>query len=171
MRKRMKRLICFLIGIGLSAQACAYNSPTFGESLPTPDESIHARETLVLFFDHLSTGEFQEASELYGGSYDVLIDNNPALDPNDHAALLRNACLVNGFQCLEVRSALPQKQASAREFKFLVEFNNPDGSLFARGQRCGAGETGMPDQSQFGFTVQRYSGGVYLVTDLPVYVP
>ena len=124
------------------------------------------------YFEHLRAGRYEEASQLYGGSYEVLIDNNPTLDPEDHAALWRNACTSNGFQCLRVRSARLQADVSSEaEYRFVVEFSTPDDQLFVRGPCCGASETDMPPQSEFLFAVVRSEDGVYRVQDLPVYVP
>jgi hypothetical protein len=124
------------------------------------------------FFEHLNAGRYQEASQLYGGSYEVLINNNPGLDPQDHAALLRNACTANGFQCLQVRSAYLQEQVASRaKFRFMVEFSTPDVQLFVRGPCCGASETEMPSESEFTFAVVLNEDGEYRVRDLPVYVP
>jgi dipeptidyl aminopeptidase/acylaminoacyl peptidase len=131
-----------------------------------------ALQSLMNFFRYLKAGQYAEASQLYGGSYEPLIDSNPGLEPGDHAALLRNACTVNGFQCLRVRSAHLQDQAaSGAEFQFKVEFSTPEGELFVRGPCCGASETDMPWQSEFTFSVVRSEDGVYRVQELPVYVP
>jgi hypothetical protein len=131
-----------------------------------------ALQSLLDFFEHLNAGRYEEASQLYGGPYEVLIDNNPTLDPQDHAALLRNACTINGLQCLRVRSARLQEDAvSGAEFRFLVEFSMPDGERFVRGPCCGASETDMPPESEFSFAVVRSEDGAYRVQDLPVYVP
>ena len=102
----------------------------------------------------------------------MLIDNNPTLDPPDHAALWRNAYTINGFRCLRVRSARLQEQAvSGAEFRFLVEFSTPNGELLVRGPCCGASETDMPPESAFLFTVSVSRDGEYRVQDLPVYIP
>jgi hypothetical protein len=131
-----------------------------------------ALQSLVHFFERLSAGWYQEVSPLYGGSYQVLVDNNPGLDPQDHAALWKNACTANGFQCLRVRSARLLENVEAQaEYRFLVEFSTPDGELFVRGPCCGASETDMPPESEFLFTVVRREDGAYRVQDLPVYVP
>jgi hypothetical protein len=134
------------------------------------DEEL-ALQSLMYFFEHLSAGRYEEASQLYGGSYEVLIDNSPTLDPQDHAALWQAACTENGFQCLRVRSARLQEQMVSRaEFRFIVEFSTPDGELFVRGPCCGANETEMPPESEFSFAVVRSKDGAYRVQDLPVYV-
>ena len=146
-------------------------TPTSTEMRAPADQEL-ALQSLMSFFDHLSAGRYEEASQLYGGPYEQLIHHNPALDPQDHAALLRNACTVNGFQCLRVRTArLHQQVASGAEFHFRVEFSTPDGGLFVRGPCCGASETDMPPQSEFLFTVTMSKDGEYRVQDLPVYVP
>jgi hypothetical protein len=141
-----------------------------GADEPADDEL--ALQSLVDFFVHLSAGQYEEASQLYGGPYEVLIEYNPTLDPQDHAALLRNACTINGFQCLRVHSArLQEDLASGAEFRFLVEFSTPNGELLVRGPCCGASETDMPPESAFLFTVSVSRDGEYRVQDLPVYIP
>jgi hypothetical protein len=144
---------------------------SYSKAADRADEEL-ALQSLMDFFEHLSTGRYEEASQLYGGSYEVLIDNNPTLDPQDHAALWRNACTANGFQCLRVRSARLQGEvASGAQVRFLVEFSTPDGERFVRGPCCGASETDMPPESAFLFAVVRSEDGAYRVQDLPVYVP
>ena len=137
-----------------------------------PAEQELALRALTDFFEHLNAGRYPEASQLFGGSYQVVVDHNPNLAPQDHAALLRSACTTNGFRCLRTQSARLQEQMPARaEFCFLVEFSTPEGELFVRGPCCGASETEMPPQSAFTFAVIRGEDGVYRVQDLPVYVP
>jgi hypothetical protein len=132
----------------------------------------------VDFFEHLSVGRYEEASQLYGGSYEVLSEYNSTLDPQDHDALWQAACTSNGFQCLRVHSARLQEQirlqedgSAKAEYRFLVEFYTPDDQLFVRGPCCGASEADMPSESEFSFTVVRSKEGAYRVQDLPVYVP
>jgi hypothetical protein len=131
-----------------------------------------ALQSLVGYFEHLSAGQYEEASLLYGGRYDVLLEYNPTVDAQDHAALLRNACTGNGFRCLRIRSARQQQDgASESEYRFLVEFSAPEGRLFARDPCCWASETDMPPESEFLLAVARGEDGRYRVQDLPAYVP
>jgi hypothetical protein len=130
-----------------------------------------ARATLAGFFQLLNAGQYQAAGALYAGDYEVLADINPLVGPDDHAGLLRNACEINGYQCLKLLRVLSESQASPVEFLFTVEFANPDGSTFVRGQCCGANETDMPSQSEFRYTVRMTCPGAYQVMELPVYVP
>jgi hypothetical protein len=135
------------------------------------DEEL-ALQSPVDFFEYLSARRYDEASQLYGGSYEVLIDNNPTLDPQDHAALLRNACTANGFQCLRVQSARLQDQVMSRaEFRFLVAFCTRDGGLCIRGPCQGASKTEMPSQSEFLLAVVQSENEAFRVQDPPVYVP
>jgi hypothetical protein len=171
----MKRVrwLCMLLGFCLLMIACGSEAgtPASSEMLAPSDQEL-ALKSLMSFFDHLSAGRYEEASQLYGGSYEVLIDQNPALDAQDHAALLRNACTVNGFQCLRVRTArLHQQVATGAEFHFRVEFSTLDGGLFIWGPCCGAIETDRPPQSEFLFTVTMSKDGEYRVQDLPIYGP
>jgi hypothetical protein len=77
-----------------------------------------AEQALLHFFEDLHAGRYAEAAELYGGSYEVPIDHNPPVDPNDHAALWRNACTINGGQCLLIRSVI--LRTSVSEFSYRV---------------------------------------------------
>ena len=129
-----------------------------------------AREALPDYFSLLHARRYAEAVNAYGGSYDLLKDWNPTVDPKDHAALFENGCTINGLMCLEVRTIAQEEMASLTEFKFVVEFSRDDGSLFVRGPCCGASETDMPPQSQFPYLVIKVDGR-FLVQGLPVAVP
>lgn len=131
-----------------------------------------AHNILIKFFELLNNREYEKAAALYGGEYQGLRDWNPLLDPQDHAALLKNACELNGLQCLRVKRIVDEKVVSVAEYRFTVEFMNEDGSLFVLGPCCGANATDMPSQSQFDYyRVIRDCTGKFLVLDLPVYVP
>ncbi len=138
-----------------------------------PEELGSARNVLVAFFDLLSKGEYSVAAELYGGTYENLIDLNPSTNPDDHAALLEQACMINGFQCFPVKQVLQEKQEWPDGFIFKVEFTRPDGSLLELGPCCGETVPDSSPKSQFDFTVMRIpqEGNIYLVRELPVYIP
>ena len=127
------------------------------------DDLEQARESLFSYLSLLHAGRFAEAVNLYGGSYDILRDWNPAVDPNDYAALFENGCAVNGLKCLDVAGILLKEAVSSHEFKFVVEFINEDGSLFESGPETSP-------QSQFIYTVMKVDVR-FLIQDLPVYVP
>lgn len=156
----MNKFAKFLLLIALLLGACT----------PAADESQQARQTLVNFFDLLNQGAYDDADQLYAGDYQVMVNNNPSVDPANHGALWENVCTLNGFKCLTVRSAkLMEKNEGL--YIFTVEFNNPDGSLFVQGPCCGATEEEMPPLSRFEYRVQRTTDGKIVVLDLPVYVP
>lgn len=168
----MKRQIGFftitilIIFIG----GCLQNPSLNGTPKPFSDQEL-ARQTLYQFFDHLHDGKYQEAASLYVGEYETMIVQNPDLNPTDHVALFHNACTLNGLRCLKVKTARLEKQVSPTEFRFLVEFQNEDGSLFILGPCCGANATDMPPQSVFPYTVMKDAQGNFLLLDVPVYVP
>jgi hypothetical protein len=134
------------------------------------DEQL-ALQALVAFLDSLHNGRYEEAAQLYGGTYEILIDHNPSVDPSNQAALMKNACTINGAECLEVKSAGPDRTISTTEFSFKVDFMNADGMLFVRGACCGGNETDTPPQSLFIFTVVQEGDGKFLVMDMPPYMP
>ncbi|MCL4561011.1 MAG: hypothetical protein M1281_10390 [Chloroflexi bacterium] len=98
-------------------------------------------------------------------------DNNPSISPNDLAALMRNACEINGYQCLNPKTINAKEPTTSGEFSFQVEFQNQDGSLFVRGPCCGANPTDEPPQSIFSYTVVTNRQDQFQVMDMPPYVP
>ncbi len=129
-----------------------------------------ARQALTTYFQLLYDGDYKEAAKYFGGSYDSLISMNPDLPTTDFAALLENGCTNNGLQCKLVREIIQEEQISPQVFKFTIEFNNDDGSLFTLGPCCGEDATEQPLQSQFEYTVLKDSDQ-FLVQELPQYVP
>jgi len=113
-----------------------------------------AKQTLISYFNYLNKGEYYQGAKLYGGSYEMMVSQNPDIAPNNHEALWLNACTINGLQCLPVRAATLKEQ-KGDQFIFMVEFSIPDGNLFVRGPCCGATETEQPSVSKFEFTVQK----------------
>jgi hypothetical protein len=140
---------------------------------PSPNEvDLHeARAALYAFFAHLQAGEYEQATEYYGGSYEVMRDHNPSIDPDDHAALFHNACTVNGAQCLKVLGVTLLGQPSPMEYQFAVKFANDDGSIFGRGPCCGEEDDGQFPQEEFIYTVRLECTGRYRVAEMPVYLP
>lgn len=138
----------------------------------SPDIDVEAaRKAIIKFFSYLHAGEYERASNLYGGSYTIMLDHNPGLDPEDYAGLHRNACEINGAQCLEVRRATLLDQPTPTEFRFVIEFSNEDGSLFTRGGCCGENSINGSPEAEFIYTSRLECTGEYRVMELPVYLP
>jgi len=146
------------------ATACSPASPT---ALTGSEQAIEALEA---FFERLSKEDYAGAAELYGGSYETLVNWNPEIPESNTESLWQKGCQINGLQCLTVRSAKLVEESDG-ELVFTVEFNNPDGELFVQGPCCGADETQMPPASQFQVRLQKTPQGGFLVLDMPVYVP
>jgi hypothetical protein len=147
------------------ATPAATPAPT--QALSIEEEEL-ALQTLLTFFDLLHTGEYEQASKLYGGSYEMLMESNPTLHPKDHITLLKHACEINGLMCLRVHDAVLQEQTVPYEFQFIVEFEYDDGTIFVLGPCCGASETDNPPVQQFAYTVKRFNDQ-FRVMELPIY--
>lgn len=130
-----------------------------------------AQYVLLDFLRNLHNGKYDEAARLYNGSYRTMIDHNPDIDPNDHTDLLRNACTLNGMQCLRGKIIGLEEKVSDVKYIFMVEFLKDDGILFALGPCCGGGQTSVPPQSVFLFTVIKVYQNRFTVMDMPPYVP
>ncbi len=135
---------------------------------PDPQGQAAAELALNSYLLALSAGDFATAAALYGGSYDVLIDNNPSRDPANHASLFEGACTINGHVCnLSVRSIVHVAGLAPGIYRFTVELAYPDGALFELFGCC----TDVPldpPQTQFAFQVDLVDGR-YLVMTLPIY--
>ena len=149
---------------------CISSSIATSDSLKPPDIES-AQQALIGFFFYLHAGEYGRAAELFGGEYDIMRQHNPGIDPDDHAELFRNACAINGFQCLEILQVTLLDEPSTAEFQFAVQFVNEDGSLFTQGPCCGDEGINTYPQDEFLYTVRLECTGKYLVMEMPVYVP
>ena len=152
----MKKFIPFFLILTLLPVSACYLSL---------DEGFPSWYPLSEFFDALNSGRYDDAAELFGGSYETLIAMNPEIDPNDHAALWKNACEINGFQCLSTREITSLRETASGEMLFLVSFSTDDGDLFVQLLEDGT------LVSEFEYHLARGSGNDWGVIDLPVYVP
>jgi hypothetical protein len=136
--------------------------------MDVPESDVQAAlATLKDYLTALNEGRYDEAVLLFSGAYDALVDQNPVIAADNRAELFESGCMVNGYQCLKPRSiTYDPPPVSSTELRFVVEFEQPDGSLFARLPR--PGETVEPE-SRFLFIVFK-DGDTWKVRDLPPYV-
>ena len=156
-------LLLFLVSCGPQQRKLAAANNLSGDE--------QAQLTLMDFLNNLQSGKYDEADRLYGGSYQTMIDQNPNIDPNDHPGLLRNACTLNGLQCLEAKIIGLEEEIPNEKYVFMVEFLKINGTLFRRGPCCGEDEGGSLPQSVFLFTVSKVDQNKFAVMDLPPYGP
>jgi len=157
--------------LGLAACTSPAASPTLNPAATSTSDIDAARQALVGFLESLNQSRFEDAALTYAGDYEAIGIFDPSIPLDDPPALLRNACVSRNLRCLAPRSAMLKQAPSATEYVFLVEFNNPDGTIFTRGPCCGATATEMPPESAFEFRVVSANGGKCSVLDLPPYVP
>jgi hypothetical protein len=150
--------------------ACTSKNPHLLSTEASSNADL-AQEVLINFLDNLNAGKFDQAAQLYGGSYETMQNHNPGLNKNDHSGLIRNACTINGIQCLQVKSVSLEKQVSDSEFIFKVEFLTSGGTLFIQGPCCGGNETDSPPQSVFSLRVVKIDNNNFSVLDMPPFLP
>lgn len=161
---------CTLAGLDALSQGMPFASGEEGISDGLTLETA-ANTAVKDFYSALNQGKYEQASELFGGSYEVLQGFNPTIDPGDTASLLQTACEFNGFMCLKVLNAELVEDQREQGFIFEVTFENLDGSEFVLGPCCGASEAEMPPQTIFIVHVVCDREGTCQVMDLPPYVP
>jgi Tol biopolymer transport system component len=143
-------------------------APTVAAREEAGDEAL-AREALLSFFSLLQKSQYAKALAFYRGSFGTLIDWNPTVDPRDRTTLFQRGCEINGLECqLHIRSAQLKDRIAPVGYRFVVEFENADGSLFVLGPCCGGNETDTPPISQFEYTVIKDGQGHFRVQELPV---
>lgn len=140
-----------------------------GQTPPDPAAQALAEQALIGYLAALTSADYAGAAALYGGSYGLLIDNNPSLDPDDHAALFRHACTITGHICdLSIRNVVSVAGLGVGRYRFMVELENPHGVLFELGQCCTDASDGTPPHTQFAYQVELVDGS-YRVMTLPPY--
>jgi hypothetical protein len=132
------------------------------------DPAQAARQVLLAYFGALRAGRYAEAARLYGGSYEALVDMNPEIDPQSHAALLEAACTVNGFMCQLEPATLVQVGLAGEDIEYAVELQNADGSPFEL--ECPPDVPECATRTEWTYTV-RTLDSQYFVLELPVHVP
>lgn len=130
-----------------------------------------AFQTLIEFLESLHSGDYEEAIRLYGGTYETMMSHNPHIPSDNLAALLRNACTINGAQCLQVMRIEPHQAVSEREFHFQVAFMLPDGSLLSIPRQPEDSGANSQPQTLFLFRVKKVADGRFVVLDMPPYAP
>jgi hypothetical protein len=144
------------------------STPVLGQNI---SRELEAQSAVMDYYAALNQGSYDQAVELYGGSYEELQYFNPDFDPDDRAGLLQAGCTFNGLMCLQVLDLPLIQPDEPDEFVYEVSFANPDGSLFVLGPCCGATEEEMPPVSLFTVHVTCEDEGRCLVLQLPPYVP
>jgi len=149
--------------------------PTPEPIVPLPDQTqpveIQAKLDMINFFVYLNHAKYEQAVNLYDGSYEILEGYNPDIDPASKSELLKAGCEFNGLTCLQLYQANLSERPSNDEFVFTVSFRNQDGSVFELGPCCGETKEEMPPVSQFEIHVTCPSENSCQVLDLPPYVP
>lgn len=139
--------------------------------ISNPTEAENAQRVLEAYFNALQAKNYLEAINMYGGDYEILVNNNPDINASDYVALFERACTQNGFVCdITIKNVVHVVQLGEGEFRFTVEFQNPDGTLFILEPCCGSDISEFPPLTQFDFVVKNLDG-TYKVMALPVYVP
>ncbi len=120
-----------------------------------------ALQALTAYLQALPSQDYSTAAQQYGGKLTKFQLQDPDFTSKALPAWLQNACDQN--ICLQPRSLFHTGADEQGNLLFLVEFNNPDGTLY---HRTLEGET----SASFTFTLQEQETG-WRVLELPPYLP
>lgn len=131
------------------------------------NELYEAQETLISFFDFVSSGEYAQAAELLvpEDGWNSIAFNNAK---NEKVQILEDYCAAVGT-CLKTQ-VISSERISEGHYVFTVGFINSDGSEYIYGPCCGASEEEMPSKTEFEFHVVKIADE-YKVTTAPLYRP
>ena len=171
-REKNKLVFCLstISILMLFLASCVSQSSRLAATETINDEE-RAQHALMDFLGNLHDGKYAEAARYYGGSYETMLDHNPDINPNDHAALLRNACTINGMQCLQAKIIGLEDKVPGEKYVFIIEFLKEDGTPFMLEQCCGGEESSFSPQSMFHFSVMEVDQNKFVVMDIPPYIP
>ncbi len=134
------------------------------DAIISNDTNIEAaREALMDYFVALEDGRYQDALEYYGGSFDILHNWFPIIDPDDHVALFAEGC-KGLLYCRTIRQVVSEEQLAPTEYRFVVEFVGADGGTFV------LTVPGFDPRSEYTYTVIQQNGQ-WLVQELPPTLP
>ncbi len=97
---------------------------------------------------------YADAVKYYGGSWTELEQLNAGYEVQNRAALLKRACLYNGYVCLPLEKITSGEERDG--YHFWAVYRNRDGTPFTLGGK-----------SQFEFRVQKNTAGQWQVMNLP----
>ena len=138
------------------------------------EESQEAKDTVIIFFDHLHDGEFDKAVELYQpedgtpNSWEGYEAYSQSEDKSNHATLLEDYC--NLVQTCHRVNVLEDKKTAEGQYTLTVQFIKDDGEIFVLKPCCDETEETMPSQDKFDYKVKKIDGK-FKVTTAPIYKP
>lgn len=145
----------FVLRSGLPGVTSARTRPQ--PSALTEAERVElAQTTLIKFFAELHDGNYEQAVQHFDGSFLVLQTLNPNDQTDDHAALLEDACEINGFLCLNVLEITSVEKVDEHTYEVGVVFQGEDGSAY-----------NADAANPFRFSVVEHDGE-FFVQDLPL---
>lgn len=156
----MKKIIFFLLLVVLLS-ACGRETQNTDQG---DMDFLRAQAATTNFFTLLNAGLYNQAAMYYGGDYLELQMMNPKIDKNDNATLLKNACTVNGYQCLKIKKMIGPEKLSEGKYKVRLQFALPDSSLYIKKSPDAA----SIEQNEFEFLIHKIDDQ-YKVMSLPVY--
>lgn len=103
-------------------------------TIPVTDQDA-AREAMLTFFSDLAARHYDEAVNLFGGSYEIYKTMDESISADQPAMAWQNICQMEF--CLDVSDILDSRQVAADEYEFLVGFVTDNGIRFDYSICCG----------------------------------
>lgn len=134
---------------------------------PSPETGEEqARNALIYFFSHLSSGNFEAAAALFGGEMeDYLRSKSP-----DETIAEYWQYVCSFLWCLPVAEITEVEKVSEGKYVFYAVFVHPGGVRFEIGACCGGDPAATPPVWQYAYPVEKVAGE-WKVMRAPLFTP
>ncbi|UQZ32741.1 hypothetical protein C2I18_03715 [Paenibacillus sp. PK3_47] len=154
----MKKMIFACVICALFLVGCSSNNEANSDKM-SPDENV--QQTLEQYMQAIANKDAEKLVELYGGSYQGLMNLSPETDPEDEQKIFNQ--YLELIPNISLKEILDQTEVSKDEYKFVITLQHEDGTLFQ------AQESDIITD-KFTYTVKRVDGKLK-VMELPPYQP
>lgn len=154
----MKKIIFACVICAFFLAGCSSNNQANSDKV-IPDENLQL--TLEQYMQAITNRDAETLVELYGGSYQGLMNLSPETDPDDEQKLFNQ--YLELIPNISLKEILDQTVVSKDEYKFVITLKHEDGTLF---------QTQESDiiTDKFTYTVKRIDGRLK-VMEAPPYQP
>lgn len=154
----MKKIIFACVICAFFLVGCSSNNEANPDKI-SPDENL--QHTLEQYMRAIANKDAETLVELYGGSYQGLMNLSPETDPDDEQELFNQ--YLELIPDISLKEIVDQTEVSKDECKFVITLKHEDGTLF---------QTQEFDTitDKFTYTVKRVDGRLK-VMEVPPYQP
>lgn len=121
----MKKIVFACVICALFLVGCSNNNEANSDKI-SPDENF--QQTLEQYIQAIANKDAEKMVELYGGSYQGLMNVSPETDPDNEVELFNK--YLELIPNISLKEILDQTEVSKDEYQFVITLQHEDGTLF-----------------------------------------